>query len=247
MKVLFRSLIGIGLMIAVWHMGAMLLNKSIVPTPVATLRYMGGLLASGEVVAAAGQTAWKAFLALFLAVLIGMPLGLCLGLSDTLYDVFRPLLMVIQAVPVIAWLSLVIFAWGIGWRGPVFLTFLSLLPISVLTTISGVHNLDKNLLEMARLYRVPRRKVFGTIYLGSLLPFAVAILDVSIGQAWKTILVVEYLCGGSGLGVKILMARMNIDFPGGWALTLIAVLLGLATERLIKFGLKRIFHPWITV
>ncbi|MBN1313564.1 MAG: ABC transporter permease subunit [Anaerolineae bacterium] len=247
MKSLFRALLGIVLLVAAWQLLAILLNRSIIPTPATTFRQMGELISSGEIIVAAGQTAWKAFLALLLAMLIGISLGLCLGLSGTLYDMFRPLLMIIQAVPVIAWLSLVIFAWGIGWRGPVFLTFLSLLPISIFTTISGVHNLDKDLLEMAGLYRVPRRKVFSKIYLGSLLPFAIAILDVSIGQAWKTSLVVEYLCGGSGLGVKILMARMNIDFSGVWALTLIAVILGLATERLIKEGLKGIFRSWVTI
>jgi NitT/TauT family transport system permease protein len=70
-------------------------------------------------------------------------------------------------------------------------------------------------------------------------------LDVSIGQAWKVILVAEYLSGGKGLGVEILRMRMNIDFPGLWALTLLAVLLGIITERLIKKGLGRLSHQWI--
>jgi len=64
---------------------------------------------------------------------------------------------------------------------------------------------------------------------------------VNIGQAWKVMLVTEYLCGGDGLGEKILMARMNIDAPGAWALTFIAVSLGIMTEILLKQTLRKSF------
>ena len=247
MKSLFKALIGIILFIVIWQALAVMVNKSIIPAPAETLRLLAEFLFSTRILLAAWETAWKVFLSLFLVMLIGIPTGLFLGLSDTVYDMFRPIIMVIQAVPVISWLSLVIFAWGIGWKGPVFITFLSLLPVSILTTVAGVRNLDKDILEMARLYKVPRSRVLKDIYMGSLLPFIAAILDVSIGQAWKVILVAEYLSGGSGLGVEILRMRMNIDFPGVWALTLIAVLLGIMTERIIKLVLGRLSHQWTVV
>lgn len=244
MKSLLKGFIGIMIFIIIWQLLAVIVGKSIIPGPAETLGRMLEFLFSSRILLACWDTAWKVFLALLLVMLIGLPGGLLLGLSDTIYDMFRPLIMIIQAVPVISWLSLVIFAWGIGWKGPVFIAFLSLLPISILTTVAGVRNLDKNLLEMARLYKVPHSRVLKDIYLGSLLPFIAAIADVSIGQAWKVILVAEYLSGGSGLGVEILRMRMNIDFPGVWALTLIAVLLGIITERLIKLGLRRVSDQW---
>jgi NitT/TauT family transport system permease protein len=40
-------------------------------------------------------------------------------------------------------------------------------------------------------------------------------------------------------------AEKFLDFPGLWALTLLAVLLGIITERLIKKGLGRLSHQWI--
>jgi NitT/TauT family transport system permease protein len=244
MKSLIRALIGIFIFIVLWQLLTTFINPVIIPAPAATLRLLASLLVSGDILAMAAQTAWKVFLALFMVMLIGLPVGLLLGLSDKLNDMFRPLIMIIQAVPVVSWLSLVIFAWGIGWRGPIFIAFLALLPVSILTTVSGVKNLDKNLLEMARVYQVPRQRVIKDIYLGSLMPFIVAIIDVSIGQAWKVILVSEYLCGGSGLGVEILYRRMSIDTAGVWALTLIAVILGIITERVIKYILRRWSRPW---
>lgn len=245
MKSLIRSAAGIVIFIIIWQVVSVLLSSSnILPGPVDIFNMFFKLLLSKTIINAALQTAWKVFFALILVLLIGIPLGLILGLVNTLYEMFRPIIMIIQAVPVISWLSLVIFAWGIGWRGPVFIAFLSLLPIAILTTVSGVRNRDQQLIEMASLYRVPFKKILIDIYLGSLIPFIIAIIDVSIGQAWKVILVTEYLCGNSGLGVQIFTARYGADINGVYALTLLAVILGIITERLIKTALGRIKHRW---
>ena len=223
---------------------ACLLDKSIlVPQPADTLRILYESIQTREILLAAWQTGWKVMLCLSLAILIGIPAGLILGLSERFYEVCRPLIMVIQAVPVISWLSLVIFMWGIGWKGPIFIAFLSILPTDLLTTVSGVRDLDKGLLEMAAVYQVPAPRVFRDIHIGSLLPFISAILDISIGQAWKVILVAEYLCGGSGLGDEILKARMSVDIPRVWALTLLAVILGILAERFIKLCIRRMHPP----
>lgn len=242
-----RFVTGIVFIILFWELVALAVHRSILPMPAETLRIFAQGLISSDILAAGGQTIAKVLLVLALAILVGIPLGLCLGLSNTLYEICRPAIMLIQAVPVISWLTLVIFAWGIGWKGPVFIASISLLPISILTTVSGVRNLDEKLLEMARVYRVPQVKILKDIYLGGLMPFIAAILDVSIGQAWKVVLVTEYLCGGKGLGEKILMARMNIDFTGVWATTLIAVFLGIAMERIVKFILRKITQRWMLV
>ncbi|MEW6625010.1 MAG: ABC transporter permease subunit [Bacillota bacterium] len=171
--------------------------------------------------------------------------GLVLGLFNPLYEIFRPVILIVQAVPVISWLSLVIFAWGIGWKGPVFIAFVSLIPMALLTTVSGVRNLDKNLLEMARVYKIPKKKVLKDIYLGSLIPFIIAIVDVTLGQAWKVILVAEYLSGNTGLGVQILSARYEVNVAKVWALTLFAVVLGFMAERVIKKVFERISKKWV--
>lgn len=233
-------LLGIVVLLIAWQLLSTLISKSyVIPSPAATFKELIRRLGSGDIYLAALETAWKVLAALALAILIGLPVGYLIGISDKAYDAARPVMMFIQAVPVISWLTLVIFTWGIGWRGPVFIAFLTLFPNAAFTTANGVRTIDRRLLEMATVYRVPQAQVFRSIYLRSLLPFVITILDLSIGQAWKVILVTEYLCGGKGLGVEILMARMNVDFAATWALTILAVALGLVTERIIKQIIKK--------
>lgn len=239
-----RVIAGICLFLAGWQLVSFVIDRSIVPVPVETLQLLGKHIVSPKMIEAALQTAWKVGLAIILVLFLGIIVGLLLGISAKCYEMFRPLIMVIQAVPVVSWLSLVIFAWGIGWKGPVFITFVSLLPTAILTTVAGVRNLDQNLLEMARVYRVPFSYVMKHIYLGALVPFIIAIIDVTIGQAWKVVLVAEYLSGGSGLGVEIFNARMVVDSAGAWSVTLLAALLGILTERLVKYALGRMATRW---
>jgi len=236
---------GIIIFLTLWQLLALFFGWSIIlPSPREVLPTMVHLLLQPDTGIALAQTAWKVLLSLTMVLLIGIVLGLLLGLVNPLYEMMRPIIMVIQAVPVISWLTLVIFAWGIGWRGPVFITFLALLPMALLTTVSGVRNLDQKLLEMARVYKVSGTSILKDIYIGSLLPFVAAIIDVSIGQAWKVILVTEYLCGNSGLGVKILSARYAVDSNGVYAYTLLAVILGIITERLVKLILGEVAARW---
>lgn len=245
MKPWQRSFLGIVLFIGLWETLSRLLDKSLIlPKPGIVFRVLGGLLVQANTYQTALQTAWKVFLALGLVLGLGVFFGLLLGLVKPLNDMSRPIIMVIQAVPVISWLSLVIFTWGISWEGPVFIAFLSLLPTAILTTIAGVQNLDRRLLEMARIYRVPWPRVLKEIYLGSLLPFFIAVVDVSLGQAWKVILVAEFLCGDQGLGVQISWARQVFNIPGVYAYTLLAVILGMLTERVIKYYLGKVKKRW---
>lgn len=245
MKSSLYSLLGIAIFITAWQILSLILEQSLIlPTPLLTFQIFIKLLSSQEIILATFHTAWKVFLSLFLVLLLGIPIGFVLGLSKKLHAIFSPIITIIQAVPVISWLALVIFAWGIGWKGPVLIAVLSLIPMAIITTISGMHNLDNKLLEVARVYRVSPWRKWKDIYLGSLFPFIIAIINVNIGHAWKVILVAEYLVGDTGLGVQISWARQYIDVPKIYAITLLAIILGLLSERLIKYALRRVSKKW---
>jgi len=240
-----KTIVGLLLLLLVWEISALLLGSSfILPTPIETFKALIHELTKIETFHAFLSTAWKGFFVLGLVVLLGTLIGLVMGINTAIYEILRPVVMIVQAVPVISWLALVIFLWGIGWKGPVLISFLSLLPISIFTTAAGVRSIDKDLLEMVKVYKVSKRKVFKDIYLGSIVPFVVATIDISIGNVWKVILVSEFLCGDEGLGVLISWARQYVDVPRVYALTIIAVTFGIISERLTRRFVRRLTRKW---
>ena len=240
-----RVVLGLIFVLGIWWLASHLLNLDLIlPTPEITVRQLVEELTYPSTLKAILSTFWKGILATVLVLAVGTPVGLVMGLSGKVYDILRPAILIIQSVPVISWLALVIFTWGIGWRGPVFISFLSLFPVVVFNTVSGVRSTDSGLIEMAKVYSVSKAKVLLDVYLGSLVPFVLASLNVIVGGIWKTILVAEYLCGDSGIGVEISWARQFVDVPRVYALTMIGIALGIGFERTVRYAVRRVERRW---
>lgn len=215
----------------VWYVISICVRSSLIfPGPDLVFARIFELAKTGHFFIYLWQTFYKAFIGLLLALLVGLFLGFIIGISQKLFELFRPLLMVVRSVPIVSWLSTVILLWGIGWKGVVFIVFMTLLPTVIFNIAEGVRSVDVRLLEMAKIYSVPKRKVFKKIYLGSILPFLLSAVNVSIGTMWKAAIVSEYLIGDSGLGLQIFQSKFYIDTPKVFAFTLSAVLVGLLLE-----------------
>ncbi|HEU24944.1 MAG TPA: ABC transporter permease, partial [Mesoaciditoga lauensis] len=134
MKILF----GILIFLILWQIFSVILNVPLIlPSPYLTFESLYHLALQQETYQAIFSTVWKSLLVLLIVIAIGTPVGFLMGINESVYQIFRPAITVVQAVPVISWLALVIFVWGIGWKGPVVISFLSLLPISIFTTATG--------------------------------------------------------------------------------------------------------------
>ncbi|MDK2785436.1 MAG: NitT/TauT family transport system permease protein [Thermotoga sp.] len=239
-----KTLSGIVFVLFVWYLLHLLFPSSLIlPGPLETFKVLVETM-NRETLEAFLSTLWKGALSTVVVIAVGLPVGFLMGTSDRVYEFLRPVITVIQAVPVISWLAVVIFLWGIGWQGPVVISILSLLPVAIFTTVSGVRSVDRKLVEVMRVYRVPRTKVLKEVYLGSLWPFILSILEVSSGNVWKAVVMAEYLCGDRGLGVLISWARQYVDVPRVYALTIFTVALGISFERLVKVLTGRVWRRW---
>lgn len=240
-----KTFYGILLIIVIWYFLSFVIGSSFVlPSPHLVIDTLIEQLKTPRVYSALWSTVWKTLVVLLLGTLIGIVIGFFMGINDTVYEIVRTLFMVIQSIPVVSWLAFVVFLWGVGFKGPILISTLSILPDIVFTTASGIKNIDGKLLEMVKLYKVSFGKIFRHLYLASIVPFIIAAVEISIGNVWKVVLVTEFLVGGSGLGVELAWARQYVDVPRIYAITLIAVVLGLATERLFKTISKRMLKRW---
>ena len=240
-----NKVIGIICILIIWSVSAKIINSPVIlPTPIEVGKEFVNLLRDEVFYRNLLSTINKSVFASLLILILGIPIGMIIGFSKTIYYIFRPFITILQSVPVISWLAFAIFMWGIGWKGPIFISTMSLLPIVIINTASGMSNIDRELIEVAKIYNVSKKKTIIYIYLGSIVPFIIASMEVVFGNIWKTILVTEYLCGDSGIGVMIAWARSYIDTPQIFALTLVAVLLAISMEYLSKLIIKRLAKRW---
>jgi len=235
-----KKAIGIILIFAIWQITALLINSELLlPSPLKTIERLIYLISSGEIFSPLLNTILKALIGFSLALTIGFLFGFLMGLNNFIYEILRPLISVVQSVPIISWLALAILWWGIGSKGPIVIVFLTLLPIVTLNVYEGVTNIDKKLVEMARVYKVRRSRVFANIYLGSILPFLISAISVSTGLLWKSVAVAEFMAGSSGIGVEIAWAKSKLETVDVFAYTTILVIFGILSEVFLRLMEKR--------
>lgn len=238
-------LIGVVVIFLIWTIASYFINSQLIlPDPLVILRTMFQELSKDVLWNNLFYTLLKVVVVLFLTVLFGVVIGFIIGLNETLYEIFRPFVLFIQAFPIITWLALVMFIWGIGWTGPMVVSFLSLLPHAILSTAIGIQTTDKRLIEMAQVYNVKRSKIVKDIYLGSILPQFVSTIQVVIGNVWKVVVVSEYMCGDKGIGVLIAWARQSVSVEKVYAYTMVIITIGLFVENLVNMATKKALQKW---
>ena len=97
-------------------------------------------------------------------------------------------------------------------------------------------------LELARTFRMPRRKVLTKIYLPTILPAFFAGARLAIGFGARVVLVAESLGASSGIGYRLRQAAdlVQTDQVFAWTLTLVALMIGLET-LVLKPAERRLF------
>lgn len=242
---IWKYLAGILVIFITWTILSFAINSQLIlPDPLTVLKTIIEEFQKNEVLNALFFTLSKIAVVLTVTVFIGVLIGFFIGLNDTVYDILRPGILVIQAIPIVTWLALVMFIWGIGWLGPVIVSILSLLPHTVLSTAVGIRTTDKRLIEMAKVYRVPSSKVVRDVYLGSIVPQLLSALQVVIGNVWKVVVVAEYMCGDKGIGVLIAWARQSVAVEKVYAYTAVIILMGLAVENILNHFVKKVLKNW---
>lgn len=238
-------IVGILFIFFIWSIASYLINSQLIlPNPLSVFLTIADEITKQIFWMNLVQTLSKVLVVLFSVVFVGVVLGFLVGLNDILYEISRPFILFMQAFPIVTWLALVMFIWGIGWTGPVVVSFLSLLPHAILSTAVGIQTTDKRLIEMAHVYNVRKSRILKDVYLGSIIPQFVSTLQVVIGNVWKVVVVAEYMCGEKGIGVLIAWARQSVSVEKVYAYTIVIITIGLIVESIVHRLVRRLLKNW---
>lgn len=230
------SVLGICLL---WYIAyAAVGNELVLPSPTACIKTVGELLAVSWF--------WQAFLATLLRVFLAFVCSLVLASGFALVSyllpsfglILQPIVRIFRALPTMAVLLLLLL-WTGAEHAPVAVAFLSLFPMLYTSFLSALWGVDKRLIEMSRVYRVPLKTQVRELYIPSVLPSVVCEGAAAFGFAVKLVVSAEVLAGTFGsLGGAMQEARACLDIPLLFALTLVtlfvATVLEIATGAVVR-------------
>jgi len=238
--------LGLLLLLLAWEAAALALGKELVlPSPGRVLGAALALYPTRGFLLDLGATFLRGLAAFALSSILGIAAGLASGLRPNFGALLAPLLAVIRATPVLA-LVLIALLWFPSGLVPVFSAFLMAFPIMVTSAEEGSRAADPRLLEMARLFRVPRRELFIRLRLPSATPQLLAGAKSALGLCWKVVVAGEILSQPArAIGRGMQDSRLMLESASVFAWAIAAVFLcgvtewsfALATRRVLRHGL----------
>jgi len=239
------GLVGLGVCLALWHLVALQYPPWAVPTPLEVAAELVRLAREGALFTAVAITTGRTLAGFGIAVLLGGIAGLVAGLLPPLRQALAPVVTAIQGVPPVALIIVALLWFDANSSAPVFTIALAVLPIIFAAALEGTRAVDRGLIEMAAIFRAPRRLMVTEIYLPHLLSYLFPALVSGLGLAWKVALLAELMAGSRmGMGAGLGAARVNLNVAGVFAWIAVVVLLLLAMENLVLRPLRRRLEPW---
>lgn len=179
----------------------------------------------------------RIIVSIVIATTLGVLCAIICSKFDFLNSLIKPLLATVKSVPVTVFvfiLYLLIFN-----LTSMVITILMVFPIVFANVYEGIKNIDKELLEVCQVYKIPRKKRIKSLYLPTVMPYFVSALTSGVGLAWKAGIAAEALLPPqNSMGLHISLAKQNIDNEELFAWALMLILINLVFE----FALKRIIN-----
>jgi NitT/TauT family transport system permease protein len=147
----------------------------------------------------------------------GIIFGYALGVSDILAVIFGPYIKMFNALPRVVLVPIFILWFGLGFPSKVASGFVLTFFIVFFNAFQGVREVDKNLLNNARLLGANKRQLARHVIIPSALTWILSSLHTSFGFALIGVVVGEFLGSTQGLGYLIAQAQGAFDTTGVFA------------------------------
>jgi NitT/TauT family transport system permease protein len=204
---LHRRWLAFFLVLLVWQLITMRMTSGLFPTPFRVAEAMYDIVATGLFFENIGDSFLRIGIGFVAAMLLGTAVGVLMGSRRFWEQFFQDVLVVGLSLPGLIYALLSVIIFGLGLTAPVVAIVVASYPFIAVNIREGVKSIDKELIDMARAYRVERQKVLRQVILPSLIPFIFAAIRVGFTIAWKVSVLTEVFGASSGVGYM-----MRVDF-----------------------------------
>ena len=156
-----------------------------------------------------------------------------------LEDLLSPFVTFIKSVPVASVVVLLLIWFGAKYLS-IYVTFMVVFPNIYLNVLNGLKNTDKDLLEMAEVFRFPFIQKLFYIYCPAVMPYLLSGAVISVGMSFKSGVAAEVIgLPVSSIGEGLYNAKIYLNTAGVFAWTAVIILLSSLVEWLVVWLLKQ--------
>jgi sulfonate transport system permease protein len=173
----------------------------------------------------------------------GVALPFVLRRLPRLTAAIEPYIMASVGIPKYALVPLFILWFGIDDAPKLWLVGLLVFYPVFIAVFAGVRNVDRRLINMARVAGASEATISREVVWNSLLPFFFASLKIALPRAISAAIIGEFLVGNEGIGYLIESSRQNFDTTGVFTGVVVATAIVLLINAILVW-LDRRFSAW---
>lgn len=159
-------------------------------------------------------------------------------------ELCEPLVAVLNAAPRAILAPFAVLVFGIGLLSKVMLVFLVVFTITLLNLHAGLREVDRTIVDNARVMGAGRRDLVHHVYVPAALVWIVGAMRISMGQAFTTAIVCELLGATEGIGWLVAAGQSAIKPDWIMAGLFFAAIIVVAIDLAILAPLERRGSHW---
>lgn len=215
----------VGLLL-LWKAVSLFFLPTFLPSPMELLGAIVSIFSSASAYLIIGKTLQRVFAGLVLSMLVGSSIGLVMGLRRSVGSFFDSWIMVLLTFPSISWAFLSVLWFGLSEVAPIFTVVLIVFPYVTMNVWEGTKALDKELTDMATVFRVKRFLLLRKVVIPQLMPYLFSSLRISFALSWKIALVSEAFGASRGVGKELMywFQGTRADMMLAWGASFMALM-----------------------
>ncbi|WP_031049294.1 ABC transporter permease [Streptomyces sp. NRRL F-5650] len=210
------------------------------PTPPEVVSRAGTLIGDGTLADDALASLTRVLAGFALGTAVAVPVGFLMGWYGILRGLIEPWIQFFRTIPPLAIIPLAVVAMGIDETPKIFVIFLAAFLACVISTFQGVVNVDRTLIDAARVLGAGDATIFARVVVPASTPFILVGMRVGLGSAWATLVAAELIAAQEGLGYRMQNAQLYYDLPTIFVGLISIGILGLLMDRVLLLAERRL-------
>jgi NitT/TauT family transport system permease protein len=235
---LLLNAVSVGFGIALWW-GLAAAGLSL-PTPPEVVSRAGTLLSNGTLQEDIAASMVRVLAGFALGTALAIPVGFLMGWYGVVRGLVEPWVQFFRTIPPLAIIPLAIVLMGIGETPKIFVIFLAAFLVCVIATFQGVVDVDRTLINAARVLGTGDAGIFVRVVVPASTPFILVGMRVGLGSAWATLVAAELIAAQEGLGFRMQNAQLYYDLPTIFVGLIAIGILGLLMDRVLLLAERKL-------
>ena len=234
---IFYPLLALALVLAVWAICAKAYNKPIVlPEPGITLKTFFLMFGEKYFWVNIGWSILRSLICFVISFALALILASLGNICKPINKVLAPIITILRAAPTVA-VILIMYAFMANDKLAIVVGLLIAFPILYSAFYSAIENVDKDLIEMAKIYKVRPIDRILSIYLPSVTPTLFDMSKSTLSLTFKVVVASEILTSiPMSIGTSIKQAQNIFDMEYLLAWTIASIVIAFILEGIVSLS-----------